>query len=300
MPRTEDLLLFVKTAECGSFSAAALALDTSPAVASVAVKRLEQELGTGLFARTTRSLRLTREGEAYLEHARAALEALDDGRALVESFKGRLQGRLRLSLPSDLGRNIVLPWLDEFQACHPQVDLRLQVTDRVIEVFRQPVDLTLRYGIPADSGLCVLPVAPANRRLLVASPAYVQAHGTPRMPEDIPRHPGLLFMLGNRIHDQWHFAKGHQSFTVKALPGRAADDGDVVRRWAVAGRGLAYKSALDVATDLAAGRLQVLLPDWQGEPAPLHLVCPDRHHIPPLVRQLQDFLAARCNALAAP
>lgn len=297
MPRTEDLQLFLKTAECGSFSAAALALDTSPAVASVAVKRLEQELGVGLFARTTRSLRLTREGEAYLEHARAAMDALNDGKALVESFKGNLQGRLRLSLPSDLGRNTVLPWLDEFQERHPQVNLRLQVTDRVIQVYRQPVDLTLRYGVPADSGLCVLPVAPANRRLLVASPAYVARHGAPQTPEEAARHPALLFMLGNRIHDQWQFCRGRQQVSIKVNPGRVADDGDVVRRWAVAGHGLAYKSALDVAADLAAGRLQVLLPDWQGEAAPLNLVCPDRRHISPLVRELQDFLAERCGGL---
>ena len=125
MLRYDDLQVFVHTSDSGSLSAAARQLEISPAVASAALKRLESELEVRLFARSTRSLRLTPEGDAFLLHARASLRSLEEGRRLLQGGKDQIAGVLQLSAPSDFGRNLLLPWLDEFQARYPQLSLRL-------------------------------------------------------------------------------------------------------------------------------------------------------------------------------
>ena len=297
MLRLDDLALFVRTAELGSLSAAARELDCSPAVASAALKRLERQVQARLLLRSTRSLRLTLEGEQYLNHARAALASLEAGRLQLAGGRDRLDGVLQLAAPSDFGRNALLPWLDAFQAEHPQLGLRLLLSDRVTDLFRQPVDLALRYGEPEDSSLVALPVASDNRRVLCAAPDYLAHHGTPRQPDDLRRHNCLLYMLGGRVHERWSFAQGRQREVLTVSGNRVSDDADVVRRWAVAGQGLVYKSWLDVAGDVQAGRLQVLLADWTGEATPLNLICAHRDQLSQPVRLLREFLQQRCATL---
>ncbi|MYM37572.1 LysR family transcriptional regulator [Duganella sp. FT50W] len=297
MLRLDDLTVFVRTADRGSLSAAARELEISPALASAAVKRLEGELKLRLFARTTRSLRLTEEGEHYLRHAREALRLLKEGHDALIQGQASLGGTLKISLPSDLGRNMVLGWLDAFQAQYPRVTLQLSISDRVADMYRQPVDIAIRYGAQEDSSLIALPLAPDNRRVLVAAPAYLQQHGQLEALEDLARHNCLRFMLEDVIHDRWSFYRdAHAGPAVVHVNGnRSADDADVVRRWAVAGVGVAYKSRLDVSADLRAGRLQVLLPGVLGEPAPLNLLCMHRSQISPTVLQLREFLRAQCE-----
>lgn len=302
MLRFVDLQLFVRTAETGSLSAAARLLDVSPAVASAALKRLEQQLQVRLLARSTRSLRLTPEGELYLVHARLALQSLEEGRQQLVGSQEGICGVLQLSAPSDLGRNTLLPWLDAFQDEHPQLQLRLLLADRVADLFREPVDIALRYGAPEDSSLVALPVAPENRRVLCASPSYLARHGSPRSVEELHQHNCLLYMLHGRAYDRWHFQDGKREVLMNVAGDRVCDDADVTRRWAVAGRGVVYKSWLDVAEDVCEGRLQVLLPNWLGEPTPLYLVCAHRAQLSKAVHLLREFVQLRCQRLldAAP
>jgi DNA-binding transcriptional LysR family regulator len=298
--RLDDLTVFVRTADRGSLSAAARELEISPALASVAVKRLEGELGLRLFARTTRSLRLTEEGERYLRHARGALRMLQDGHDALTEGKEALGGVLKISMPSDLGRNMLVGWLDQFQALYPKVSYQLSVGDRVSDMYRQPVDIAIRYGRQEDSNLIALPLAPGNRRVLVASPGYVQQHGALTDLRDLARLNCLRFMLDDVIHDRWNFygADGAPALAVHVQGDRSADDADLVRRWAVAGLGVAYKSRLDVSGDLGAGRLLVLMPHVQGEPTPLHMVCMHRSQVSATVLRLRDFLRERCEEAA--
>jgi DNA-binding transcriptional LysR family regulator len=295
--RLDDLNVFVRTADRSSLSAAARELEISPALASAAVKRLEGELKLRLFARTTRSLRLTEEGEHYLRHAREALRLLKEGHDALIQGKEILGGTLKISMPSDLGRNLVVGWLDEFQAQYPKVVLQLGISDRVSDMYRQPIDIAIRYGKQEDSSLIALPLAPENRRVLVASPDYLKQHGKLNSLDDLAQHNCLRFMLDDVIHDRWSFySEQHAAPDVVHVSGnRSADDADVVRRWAVAGVGIAYKSRLDVSADIRAGRLQVLLPDALGEPTPLSMVCMHRSQITPTVLQLRDFLRAQCE-----
>ncbi|MFG3500072.1 LysR family transcriptional regulator [Pseudomonas sp. NPDC047963] len=298
MLRSDDLQVFVLTAELGSLSAAARQLELSPAVASAALKRLEVQLGCRLLVRSTRSLRLTGEGELYLPHARSALQSLVEGQQLLAGGKATISGTLQLSAPSDFGRNVLLPWLDEFQLQHPLLSLRLLLADRNADLFRQSVDIALRYGQPEDSSLVALPVASANRRVLCASPGYLGVHGAPRSVAELADHNCLRFMLAGRVHERWCFLDDRRRELEQLVGGdRISDDADVVRRWALAGRGVVYKSWLDIAQDVQSGRLVVLLPELLGEPTPLNLICAHRAHLGERVRLLREHLVERCQVL---
>ena len=294
----QDLEIFVRTADGGSLSAAARSLEISPAVASAALKRLEAELDVSLFVRTTRSMRLTLAGERMLARCRPLLEGLKEAEEELTAGQATIEGHLQISLPSDLGRNLILPWLDEFQCRYPAVHMRVHIADRVADIYREPVDVAIRYGKMRDSGLIALPLLEENRRVLCAAPSYLEQYGSPASPEELAAHNCLCIMLSDALHDTWRFWRGNREHSVNVRGNRFSDDSDAVRRWAVAGRGIVYRSRLDMTPDLLAGRLVTLCPEWTGEPAPIYLVSADRRHLSPTVRLLRDFLQARCEAMA--
>ncbi|HBK45368.1 MAG TPA: LysR family transcriptional regulator [Xanthomonadaceae bacterium] len=297
MIRFDDLGLFVRTAALGSFSRVAREVGLLPGQVSAAIARLERELDLRLFARSTRSLRLTAEGEQYLPYAQQVLDALREGRERLRA-DAELHGQLQLAAPSDLGRNTLLPWLTEFRRLHPRLGLRLHLSDQVTDVFRDPVDVAIRLGHFDEARYVALPLVPHNRRVLVAAPAYLQRHGRPEALEALREHACLSYMLGGRAYERWNFTVEGRRQTVAVRAAMLCDDADVVRRWAVAGEGIAYKSWLDVCGDVQAGRLQTLFAG-HGEEAPLHLVCPHRKQFSPAIRQLHGFLLQRFGALPA-
>ena len=293
MTRMTDLELFVRTAELGSLTAAAKALDWSPAAASAAIKRMESEWGAPVFVRSTRSLRLSTEGERMLPHIRQALQSLSDAQDAASTRRQALSGELQVAMPSDLGRSVLLPWLEQFQAAHPRLALRLHLSDHNTDLMRTPVDMALRYGVPASSTQVALPLAPANRRVLVAAPGYVARHGVPRTPDELVEHEALRFMLRDDVPRHWRVQIGGKWVEAPVQGRRSANDGEVVKRWALAGLGVAYKSWLDVAAEVGDGRLQRLNPHWIGEPSPLYLVVPGRAQMTPAARTLRDWLKPR-------
>jgi DNA-binding transcriptional LysR family regulator len=293
MIRIDDLGLFIRSAALGSFTAAALEADLLPGQVAAAIKRLERELDVRLFARTTRSLRLTAEGEQYLPTAHSVLETLQQGKENLRGKNATLRGVLQVTAPSDLGRNILLPWLTQFRHQHPELALRFFLSDQMANLFRDPVDVAIRYGPNEDANYVALPLAPWNQRVLVASPEYVRRYGAPQTPDDLSKHPCLLYLQNGRVYDKWNL--GGQ--TVQVSGPLFSDDADVVRRWSLEGEGIAYKSWLDVSADIAAGRLLVLLPDFPGDASPLSLVCPHRKQISPAVSQLYTWLSGQFSAL---
>lgn len=299
MIRIDDLTLFVRTAALGSFSNAAREADLLPGQVSAAILRLECELDIRLFARSTRSLKLTAEGEQYLPYAHEVLSTLREGRERLHGERQELQGTLKISAPSDLGRNMLLPWLTGFREAHPKLVLKLSLSDLVVDVFRDPVDVAIRYGAAESASYVALPLAENNRRVLVAAPAYLERHGRPSSLDELTMHSCLLFVLGGRVYDRWVFPGdgGRRLLTVKGA--LQCDDADVARRWAVDGLGIAYKSWLDVCDDVTSGRLEVLIPGQPGEPAPLNLVCPHRRQFSPAVRYLYAELRERIAPMAA-
>lgn len=300
MIRLNDLKIFVRTAALGSFSKAAREADLLPAQASAAVNRLEKELSVRLFARSTRSLRLTVEGSKFLPYAEETLNTLQEGCEQINpQSETNLQGVLQVSAPSDLGRNVLIPWLNLFRQTHPQLSLRVQLSDQVSDVFSDPVDIALRYGAMEDASFIALSLASWNRAVLTASPEYLAQHPALEHPSDLAHHNCLLYMIHGRLFDEWAFSRHDEHLKIQVNGALVCDDADIVHRWALAGEGIAYKSWLDVADDIAAGRLVELLPEWKGREVPLNLVCPHRKQFSPTVRLLHDFLKEKCLAVKA-
>lgn len=293
MLRLYDLELFVRSSALGSFTAAAHEADLLPGQVAAAIKRLERDLDVRLFARTTRSLRLTAEGELYLPTAQRVLDTLRQGHEQLHGSHSTLRGVLQVSAPSDIGRNLLLPWLSAFRHQHPALNLRFFLSDQMADFSRDPVDIAIRYGLNQDANYIALPLAPWNRRVLVAAPAYLARHGRPRTPDELLQHDCLLYLQHNRVFDKWQL--GNRTIQVRGP--LVSDDADVVRRWALEGEGIVYKSWLDVSANIAAGELEVLLPDHQGEATPVTLVCPHRKQLSPAVTQLHGWLQERFAAL---
>ena len=294
MTRLADLELLLRTADLGSLTAAARALDWSPAAASAAVKRLEADWGVAVFVRSTRNLRLSSEGERLLPLVRQAMQVLDEARSTASSPMATLQGELQVAMPSDLGRSVLLPLLESFQQRHPELSLRAHLSDRNIDLIRIPVDAAIRYGTPrANSSQVALPLVPDNTRVLVASPAYLERHGAPATPAELSQHEALRFMLRDEVPKTWRFQIGGEWQEVPVKGRHCANDGEVIKRWALAGVGLAYKSRLDVAAELDTGDLQQLHPEWGGDPSPLFLVVPGRRQLTAAARALREWLQER-------
>ncbi len=297
--RLDDVQIFVCTVDAGSFSEAARQLNIAPGQASASVQRLEKALDARLFTRSTRSMQLSEAGERYLPHARAMVGAREQGEQALANARAALSGPLRLSAPSDFGRNLLLPWLDAFQHMHAGVSLHLKMSDRAADLIRQPLDAVVRYGALADSSLLAMKLVDNNRRALCAAPSYIERHGAPAKVDDLRKHNCLRYVWSEQIHERWRFTLPGGERTVAVTGNRISDDADAVRRWAIAGEGIVYKSRLDLIDDLKAGRLVELFPSEHCEPAPLHLICAHRAQLTPVISELTTFLRERCAALLA-
>ncbi|MEN6079825.1 LysR family transcriptional regulator [Chromobacterium piscinae] len=287
--RLADLRLFQDASQLGSFSAAGRKHGLSPAAASACIQRMEAALGARLFQRTTRRLRLTEAGETYLTYCRQALELLEEGEHRLQQEQRELSGVIRLSAPSDLGRNRLLDCLDRFGAEHPAVHFSLSLSDTPADLIGDDIDLAIRYGQPADSSLVARQLA-ASRRVVCAAPALLERLGVPSRPQDLATLPTLTLMTGHGPMNEWRYRDMGEARTLRLERARQSNDGEVLRRWAVQGLGFAYKSQLDIAADLAAGRLATVLDDYFTEPAPLHLLYPGHRLQPARIRRLIDFL----------
>ncbi|MBV8042203.1 LysR family transcriptional regulator [Pluralibacter sp.] len=297
MLRLEDLTLFVRAAALGSFSVAAREAGLPPAQVSSAIKRLETTLNIRLFARSTRSLRLTPEGEVWLPYATQMLDTLQAGLQKIQSPDDEVRGTLQVAVPSDLGRNLLLSVMQDFRRRYPALRLRLLFSDHLTDVFKDPVDVAFRYGNSDDASFISLPVAPQNRRVLVASPAWLAAHGEPHTPEELAGHNALTYVLRGRLYDRWTLLRDGKVHEVQMNSAIMSDDAEVIRRLAIAGEGVANKSWLDVSDDIREGRLKILLPQYQGDGVPLNMICPHRKQLSTAVRLLYDAVREKCAAL---
>ncbi len=290
-----DLLVLVQTARGGSLSAAARALGITPAAASATLKRVEAQLGTRLFERSTRAMRLTPQGQILLDYATRAFELLDEGESQLAADRATLVGTVRVAAPSDLSRTVLLPLFDAFMETHPGIHLQLSVGDRVLDVMRDEVDVAIRYGALADSRLVARTLAVAHP-VCSASPEYLKRTPAPCTPQDLAQHNCILFDRGGRRHRTWRFCRDGEWTQVRVDGDRHVDDASLAREWALAGRGVIFKSGIDQRADLARGALVPLLTEWQTEPYPLHALLPSGRFVPARVRALVDFLAAAFKA----
>ena len=294
----EDLQVVLKVAEFRSITAAATNLNMRTATASAAVKRVEAALGVELFIRTTRHLRLSSAGERYIPQCEQALLMLEQANQKIKDDLDIVDGELRIAISSDLGRNMVIPWLDEFMATYPKVSLSANLSDSKIDFYRDSVDIAIRYGSPSDASIYGFKICNVPR-LLCASPGYLETHEMPAHPHDLAGHNGLFYQLYDITHDVWDFSKDGTQFKIKMNGNRGSNDGDVVRRWCVAGKGLAVKSSLDMAEDLLSGKVISIMTDYEPKPSELWLIFPSRQLITPAARLLRDMLKEKTRSILA-
>lgn len=299
MDRLADMRLFIAVIEAGGFAAGGRRLGLSPASVSERIAALEARSGARLLVRTTRSLALTDEGRHFVETARSVLAELDDLEVRLRDGAQRLSGRVRLTAPFDLGRNRIAPIIDRFMADHPDIAVELILSDGIGDLVADGIDFAIRFGALGDSSLVSRRIG-ANRRLAVAAPSYLSRRGRPRVPTDLEQHDCLVMLFGSRLDDRWRFAHDGREVVVAVKGRRIANDGDLIRRWAIAGCGIALKSIWDVEQDLAAGRLIELLPDNALPSGALQLVYPGGRPLPRRCRALIDTIAEQLRGPAAP
>lgn len=284
-----DIQLFIRVSETSGISAAARSLGQTPATASAAIKRLERQLGSQLFERSTRSLRLTQAGEDFLGYCVQSSQLLEEGMATLKHGREGLSGEIHLGAPSDLGRDRLDEVLELFRQRHPQIRLVTHLSDGIHDLYRNPIDLVLRYGLLRDSNLIAKKLCD-NDRVICAAPAYVARVGRPENVEALAHHNCICFYRNGELFNHWRLFYQGQPREVRVSGDRAADDGALVRKWALQGFGIAYKSRLDIQSDLAAGRLINLFPEAQCEQVPLYAVYPSRQYQPARLKALLQFL----------
>ncbi|MBB1272250.1 LysR family transcriptional regulator [Psychromonas sp. SR45-3] len=289
MYHLNDLKLAIRIADLQNISAASRELNLTPAAASAALKRLEQRLNCQLFVRSTRNMQLTEEGHLFIESSREAIKILELASNTLNNNNDQLSGDLGLSMPSDLGRNIVSAWLDEFLASAPSLTLTLYLSDHMSDLMDQKIQLALRYGHLADSALKRRYLT-SSPRYVVASPTYIEEFGQPNSPAELQQHKLLNWNLGSKSHQQWAFNKDNQRIQVSVTPIKTTNDGALLREWAILGHGIAYKSWIDIAEDVEQGRLKVLLTDYLTEDIPLQLVYLQTDYPRKQLRMVIDFL----------
>lgn len=289
--RARSLEMFAIVAAEGSFSAAGRLLGLTPSAISRAIDRLEERLGVRLLLRSTRALTLTAEGHAYLCGARRILADLDDVEQEI-SDQGAPRGRLRISAALSHGRLCVVPLLGEFVQRYPHILVDIGLTDTLVDVAAGQADVAVRFGPLADSPLTARKLG-ETRRVIVAAPAYLARHGTPRVPEDLHGHNCLSFNF-RRAEPVWPFRKGGRDYALSVEGSIEANNGETLGQLAAAGVGITRVGAFSVAEEIATGQLVPLLEEFNpGDVEAIHAVFVGGSNTPARVRAFVDFLAER-------
>ncbi len=292
MDRLKQIESFVAVSVKGSLTAAAHAEGVAPAVIGRRIDALEARLGVKLLVRTTRRITLTHEGSAFLEDCQRLLADLASAEASVTEGGVKASGHLRITAPAGFGRRHVAPLVPAFTQAHPDVSLSLNLSDRVVDIVNEGVDCAIRVGDMPDSSLISVRLAD-NRRLCVATPAYLQRAGVPATPADLMKHPCLTLSSDASQTRGWAFTQDGQVTHLRPSGRLDCSDGQVLHQWCLLGLGIAWRSTWEVEGDVASGRLQVLLEDFAAPPNGIYAVFPSAKHLPLRVRLWIDFIKSR-------
>lgn len=293
MDRLDELTVLVAVLEAGSLAAASRRLRRSPPSVTRALAALEDRVGARLVERTTRRLTATEAGRTLAGQARAVLAGYAD--AVRDANEATLRGTVRVTAPVVFGRRHVLPLAIAFMDAHPAVAVDLVLADRNLDLIEEGLDAAVRIGALADSGLVARRVGEV-RRVLVASPDYLAARGTPGTLNDLARHDAI-FTSGRPVPVEWRFKEGARGRVVRLAPRLLVNEVEAALVGARMGRGIAMALSYQVADDLAAGVLVRLLPWHEPPPLPVQLVVPGGRHMAPRVRAFLDHAAQHLRML---
>jgi len=288
MDRIDAMQAFVAVADLQGFAPAARKLGLSPSGVTRLIAALEERLGARLLQRTTRSVALTDVGKRYLERARQILADVDEAEGAVEGERTRPGGRLVVSAPIGFGRLHVSPVISEYLGRYPEVSVELRLSDLVVNLVEEGVDLAVRVGHLADSSLVARHVG-EMRRVVVASPGYLKAHGEPRMPEAIASHQTIQFGAMSTPPD-WRFGRAGSEVRVAPAPRFSTNSSDAAIQYAVQDGGLTRVLAYQAADAIKGGRLKVVLAKFEPPPLPIHIVYPTSRLLSAKVRTFIDLV----------
>lgn len=291
-----DLRFFVTLAQSGTLAEAARRMDVTASAVSQRLRQLEQKLGVHLIHRSTRRFKLTDEGELFFSKALGLLAELD---ALIDSLRarsGEVAGTLNVCGPLGFGRQYLAAALADFHTQYPKLAVSLTLSDVLPAADADRFDLIVHIGDRSDSSMVAYPIAP-NRRVLCASPAYLACHSAPRRPEELAIHHCIVLRENEEDVSLWRFRKGRSDVAVRISPDMSSNDGEVVRAWAVQGKGIIMRSEWDVAESLESGCLVRLLDDWHLPDADIVALISQRHGVSARVKLFLAFLQARFQPL---
>lgn len=293
MDRIDAMRAFVSVADLQGFAPAARKLGLSASAVTRLIASLENHLGARLLQRTTRSVTLTDVGARYLERARRILGDLEEAEGSVQAERSRPSGRLVVSAPLMFGRLYVGPVMSAYLKQYSEVSAELRLSDRMVNLVDEGIDLAVRIGHLADSSVVARAVGDM-RRIVAASPRYLKAHGTPQKPSDIARHETIQF-AGNTSLSEWRFTENGREIRVAGRPRFSTNSTDAAVLHAEQGGGLISVLAYQVAEQLNTGRLRIVLAKYELPPMPIHLVYPTSRLLSAKVRAFIDLVVAQTD-----
>jgi DNA-binding transcriptional LysR family regulator len=292
-----EIGVFVRVVEARGFTRAGKSLGMTASGVSRVMSRLEARLGTRLLERTTRSIGLTADGEAYYQRCTKILHELEDANVALAGARAAPRGRLRVDAPSVLGRFVIAPVVPRFLEAHPELSLELSLRDHVIDPIAEGIDVVVRMAEPRDSELIAKQVG-AMPLIVVASPRYLKRRGRPTSPQDLRRHDTIGFLAGGAPLP-WRFRSAGQDATFAPGGRLHSNSTDAIRFAALSGLGLAQILEVFVRDDLARGKLEVVLRDQQPPPRTIHALYSRDKAVLPKVRVFLEFLRAALQASSA-
>jgi len=294
MDQLHSLRVFIAVAEAGGFSGASRKLNLSPASVTRAVADLEEHLGVALFTRTTRVVRLTDAGASYLDDCRRILTDLDDADSAVAGVHATPRGRVTITAPALFGNLYIAPLVAEYLGRYAETQALCLFVDRVVNMDDEAVDVAVRLGDLPDSSLQAARVG-TIRRLLIASPEYLERRGTPQHPNELPGHT-IISATGLTPTTRWPFAEGGEPLVCELRPALMSSTNDAAITAAVAGLGITRIMSYQVQDALRDGRLRIVLPEFEPGPVPVHVLHRQGRRPNAKVRALLDLLIERLRA----
>jgi DNA-binding transcriptional LysR family regulator len=288
MDQFKQISTFVDVAAKGSLSAAARVEGIAPAMIGRRLDALEERLGVKLLQRTTRKIALTNEGLAFLDDCQRILAELENAESAVSERSARASGHLLISAPAGFGRQHVAPLLPSFLAEHRDVSVTLNLNDRVVDLIGEGIDVAIRIADLSDSNLIGVKLAD-NKRVVAASPAYIKRHGAPRSLDELAKH-NCLAISSEGSQRGWTFRQNGKNVTLKVTGNMVCNDGAVLHEWALAGKGLAWRSMWEVGTAIESGKLLTVLDEFAAPGNDIYAVFAQRRHLPLRIRAFVDFL----------
>jgi DNA-binding transcriptional LysR family regulator len=293
MDRLDAMQVFVSVAELKGFAPAGRRLRLSPSAVTRQIAALEERLGTRLLQRTTRSVALTDAGARYLERARRILADVAEAEAAAQAERSEPAGRFSVGAPNIFGRLHVAPLMGRYLERYPAVTGELTLSDRASNLIEEGFDAAVRIGVLDDSSLVARTVG-ATRRVLVASPKYLQRAGKLQSPEDLAGHP-TIHCTAIRTTPEWSFFEGGAERRWHLTPRYSTNSVDAALGHAELGGGVTMVLAYQVMEAVRVGRLRVVLSEWEAPPLPIHIVYPTTRLLSAKVRAFVELVTSMCD-----